>query len=237
MGSLEDCRPDRLAHFRVRNEARQGRDMLQSSRSTEHMSQAFRIAVGADHGGVRAESSSIADHLRRRGHACGTAGPTGRTPSTTRRSRRRSRGSSPGRVPTSASMVDGAGIGSAMAANKVPGVLAAACYNEALARNAREHNDANVLTLGAGQIDRRRRPRHRRRLPVGACTADRHQRARADDSGHGRGAHEHAFTGWARSVRRGRQPHRRARAAAAAGARAAPRRRPGADAARAGGAA
>ncbi len=48
-------------------------------------------------------------------------------------------------------MVDGAGIGSAMAANKVPGVRAAACYNEALAKNSREHNGANVLTLGAGQ--------------------------------------------------------------------------------------
>ena len=50
-------------------------------------------------------------------------------------------------------MIDGAGIGSAMAANKVPGVLAAAAYNEALARNSREHNDANVLTLGSGQVD------------------------------------------------------------------------------------
>jgi deoxyribose-phosphate aldolase len=48
-------------------------------------------------------------------------------------------------------MIDGAGIGSAMTANKVRGVRAAACYNVALARNSREHNDANVLTLGAGQ--------------------------------------------------------------------------------------
>jgi ribose 5-phosphate isomerase B len=46
-------------------------------------------------------------------------------------------------------LVDGAGIGSAMAANKVPGVRAALCVDEAAARNAREHNDANVLTLGA----------------------------------------------------------------------------------------
>ena len=48
-------------------------------------------------------------------------------------------------------VVDGAGIGSAMAANKVPGVRAAACYSAALARNSREHNGANVLTLGSGQ--------------------------------------------------------------------------------------
>jgi ribose 5-phosphate isomerase B len=48
-------------------------------------------------------------------------------------------------------IIDGAGIGSAMAANKVPGVRAAACYNSALAKNSREHNGANVLTLGSGQ--------------------------------------------------------------------------------------
>lgn len=45
-------------------------------------------------------------------------------------------------------LIDGAGIGSAMAANKVPGVRAALCYDVASARNSREHNDANVLTLG-----------------------------------------------------------------------------------------
>ena len=48
-------------------------------------------------------------------------------------------------------LIDGAGIGSAMAANKVPGVRAAACYSAALAKNSREHNGANVLTLGSGQ--------------------------------------------------------------------------------------
>lgn len=48
-------------------------------------------------------------------------------------------------------IVDGAGIGSAMAANKVAGVRAAACYSPALARNSREHNGANVLTIGSGQ--------------------------------------------------------------------------------------
>jgi len=48
-------------------------------------------------------------------------------------------------------IIDGAGIGSAMTANKVPGIRAAACYNAALARNSREHNGANVLTLGSGQ--------------------------------------------------------------------------------------
>ena len=50
-------------------------------------------------------------------------------------------------------IIDGAGIGSCMAANKVPGVRASMCYDEATARNAREHNHANVLTLGAGMLD------------------------------------------------------------------------------------
>jgi ribose 5-phosphate isomerase B len=51
-------------------------------------------------------------------------------------------------------MIDGAGIGSAMAANKVPGVRAATVHNEATAVNSREHNDANVLVLGSGQVNR-----------------------------------------------------------------------------------
>jgi ribose 5-phosphate isomerase B len=49
-------------------------------------------------------------------------------------------------------MVDGAGIGSCMTANKVPGVRAAMCYDYTTAVNSREHNDANVLTLGGGLI-------------------------------------------------------------------------------------
>jgi ribose 5-phosphate isomerase B len=46
-------------------------------------------------------------------------------------------------------LVDGAGIGSSIAANKVPGIRAALCYDKPSARNSREHNDSNVLTLGA----------------------------------------------------------------------------------------
>ncbi len=48
-------------------------------------------------------------------------------------------------------IIDGAGIGSAMTANKVPNVRAAACYSTTLAKNSRQHNGANILTLGAGQ--------------------------------------------------------------------------------------
>lgn len=49
-------------------------------------------------------------------------------------------------------VIDSAGIGSAIAANKVPGARAALCYDRATARNSREHNDANILSLGAKLI-------------------------------------------------------------------------------------
>ncbi len=49
-------------------------------------------------------------------------------------------------------MVDGAGIGSAMVANKVPGIRAALCYDRASARNSRDHNHANLLTLGGKML-------------------------------------------------------------------------------------
>jgi ribose 5-phosphate isomerase B len=49
-------------------------------------------------------------------------------------------------------IIDGAGIGSCMVANKVPGVRAGMAYDHASAVNSREHNDSNVLTLGAGLI-------------------------------------------------------------------------------------
>jgi ribose 5-phosphate isomerase B len=73
-------------------------------------------------------------------------------------------------------MIDGAGIGSCMVANKIPGVRAAMCYDEPSARNSREHNGANVLTLGGRMI-----PDERMRGIVTAwlateLTEDRHKR-------------------------------------------------------------
>ena len=62
-------------------------------------------------------------------------------------------------------VIDGAGIGSAIAANKIAGIRAAMCTNETLARYSREHNAANVLTLGATLISRRRGEAHRRAIP------------------------------------------------------------------------
>ena len=73
-------------------------------------------------------------------------------------------------------MIDGAGIGSAMAANKVRGARAAACYNVALAKNSREHNDANVLTLGAGQTDLESAKKIVDAFLAGACVEERHRK-------------------------------------------------------------
>ena len=73
-------------------------------------------------------------------------------------------------------IVDGAGIGSAMAANKVPGVRASLCYDLSSAKNSREHNDANVLTLGAGLIGFQLAKQIVDVWLTAECTVDRHQR-------------------------------------------------------------
>ncbi len=89
-------------------------------------------------------------------------------------------------------IVDGAGIGSCMAANKVPGVLAANCWDERTARNAREHNHANVLTLGAGHLDRGSAYRVLRAFLETAAGPERHARRvdliHAIDTRYGRAA-------------------------------------------------
>jgi ribose 5-phosphate isomerase B len=72
--------------------------------------------------------------------------------------------------------VDGAGIGSAMAANKVPGIRAATCHDAAAARNAREHNDANVLSLGAKFVDAARAAEVVETFLLSSCTEERHAR-------------------------------------------------------------
>ena len=73
-------------------------------------------------------------------------------------------------------LIDGAGIGSCMVANKFPGVRAALCYDVSSARNSREHNDANVLTLGAGLIGTALAEQIVELWLSTACTAERHLR-------------------------------------------------------------
>ncbi|HUF37712.1 MAG TPA: ribose 5-phosphate isomerase B [Anaerolineales bacterium] len=109
------------------------------------------VALGADHGGYHLKET-LKRHLEAQGHAvvdCGTHS----TDSVDYPDFARAVADLVGQGKAWRGIViDGAGIGSSMAANKVRGVRASLCYDHATARNAREHNDANVLTLGAGLI-------------------------------------------------------------------------------------
>ena len=73
-------------------------------------------------------------------------------------------------------VIDGAGVGSAMTANKVPGVRAAACYSVEVARNSREHNGANVLTLGSKTISNDQMREIVRAWLATDLTEDRHRK-------------------------------------------------------------
>jgi ribose 5-phosphate isomerase B len=109
---------------------------------------AVAIAIGADHGGSDLKDR-IGVVLAEAGfaiHDCGTHGsvPVDYPDVAHAVARLVSDGTCRWGV-----IVDGAGIGSCMVANKVPGVRAALCHDLSSARNSREHNHANVLTLGA----------------------------------------------------------------------------------------
>jgi ribose 5-phosphate isomerase B len=109
------------------------------------------VALGADHGGF-ALKETLKGHLQELGYAvldCGT--DSSESVDYPDFAYAVSLAVSEGRAARGI-MVDGAGIGSCMAANKVPGVRAAMCYDLSTAVNSREHNDANVLTLGGGLI-------------------------------------------------------------------------------------
>ena len=107
-----------------------------------------RLAVGSDHSGL-ALRRAIRDHLRRRGLAVQEVGldtpdPVDYPDIAGQVARLVAR-----REVDAGIVIDGAGLGSAIAANKVRGVRAAMCTDKTLARYAREHNGANVLALGA----------------------------------------------------------------------------------------
>ena len=73
-------------------------------------------------------------------------------------------------------VVDAAGIGSAMAANKVPGVRCAVCHDDATVLNAREHNDANLLSIGARVVHRGAATRMVKLFLATAFAGGRHER-------------------------------------------------------------
>jgi ribose 5-phosphate isomerase B len=111
-----------------------------------------RVVIGSDHTGL-AMKRVLVDHLRGRGLAVldagtNTADPVDYPDIAGAVARSVARGESDAGI-----AIDGAGIGSAIAANKVRGVRAAMCLTETIARYSREHNGANVLTLGTSLID------------------------------------------------------------------------------------
>jgi ribose 5-phosphate isomerase B len=110
-----------------------------------------RVVIGSDHSGV-ALKSALVRHLRGRGLAVvdvGTDGPgTVDYPDIAEAVAR----SVARREVDAGIAIDGAGIGSAIAANKIRGVRAAVCLDETTARYSREHNGANVLALGASLL-------------------------------------------------------------------------------------
>ncbi len=137
------------------------------------------VVIGSDHGGFSYKEKLI-PHLRDQGYTvrdCGTHSTE--SVDYPQFARKVAETVSSGAADAGI-MIDGAGIGSAMTANRVPGVLAAACYSPALARNSREHNGANLLTLGAGHLSlheatgivdtflqsRITEPRHKRRVAM-----------------------------------------------------------------------
>ena len=113
-----------------------------------------RVAIGSDHGGFELKEilkRAIAEELGWEVRDCGThsteavdypdyAAAVAREVASGRCGR--------------GVVVDAAGIGSAIAANKIPGVRCAVCHNDATVLNSREHNDANVLALGARVVHR-----------------------------------------------------------------------------------
>lgn len=109
------------------------------------------MAIGADHGGVELKAALLA-HLRAAGHQVEDLGVhSSEAADYPILARAVGEAVASGRADLGI-MIDGAGIGSSMAANKVPGVRAALAYDVSSARNSREHNDANLLTLGASLI-------------------------------------------------------------------------------------
>ena len=107
-----------------------------------------RVALGSDHTGL-ALRRVLRDHLRGQGIAVQEVGldtpdPADYPDIAGGVARLVARGEADAGI-----AIDGAGLGSAIAANKIHGVRAAMCTDKTLARYAREHNGANVLTLGA----------------------------------------------------------------------------------------
>lgn len=139
------------------------------------MSGNLTIAVGADHGGYPLKEQ-LKSFLEKNGHAvidCGTDSTQDVDYPKFAYAVAKQVADGNARFGV---IVDGAGIGSCMTANKVIGVRASLCYDLSSANNAREHNDANVLTLGSGLIGQALAQQIVQKFITTKCTVDRHLR-------------------------------------------------------------
>lgn len=143
--------PDTLITPLARDEADRRRVTIRIVEPEHAGNEGRAVAIGADHGGYELKEQ-LKVFLREWGYTIldqGTDGPSAVDyPDFAEAvANAVARGSAWRGI-----VIDSAGIGSAIAANKVPGARAAQCHDRATARNSREHNDANILSLGAKLI-------------------------------------------------------------------------------------
>jgi ribose 5-phosphate isomerase B len=135
-----------------------------------------RVAVGSDHGGFELKEvlrQYIAEELGWEVHDCGTHSTD--TVDYPDYAAAVAREVAAGRCSLGI-VVDAAGIGSAMAANKIAGVRCAACHDDRTVVNSREHNDANLLSLGARIVNRGLAQRLARLFLTTPFAGGRHER-------------------------------------------------------------
>jgi ribose 5-phosphate isomerase B len=135
----------------AREEAERRRISIRLVEPTNSGQPGRTVAIGADHGGYELKEQ-LRSHLRDWGYTVldqGTDGPSAVDYPDFAEAVANAvvRGAAWRGI-----VIDSAGIGSAIAANKVPGARAAQCHDRATARNSREHNDANIISLGAKLI-------------------------------------------------------------------------------------
>jgi ribose 5-phosphate isomerase B len=111
-----------------------------------------RVAIGCDHTGL-AMKRALVGHLRARAIAVEDMGTDTTEPVDYPDVAARVATSVARKESDAGIVIDGAGIGSAIAANKIRGIRAVMCTTETIARYSREHNGANVLTLGSSLLD------------------------------------------------------------------------------------
>ena len=158
----------------ARDEARR-RGIRFTSLSAARGGKGLTVAVGSDHGGFELKGLVVRS-LSELGHRALDLGAHDDNPTDYPDSARAvAEAVAEGRADLGVA-IDGAGIGSAIAANKVPGARAACCCDEAAARNAREHNFANVLTLGGRTLAPEAAERVLRAFLATPEGAERHER-------------------------------------------------------------